>query len=79
MLYVTTEYVNLDLEWNGLFLDMYSPLPGCVAVPQNELWKHCADEAAADRSQGSHSDLPSYLCESSDGSDSSDSSNSSNQ
>ena len=36
---------------------MYLPLPGCVALHQNELWKHGADEAAADRSQGSHSDM----------------------
>ena len=34
---------------------MYLPLPGCVALCQNELWKNGADEAAADRSQGSHS------------------------
>ena len=55
MLYFTTEFVNLDLKWNGIFLDIYLPLPGCVARPQNELWKNGADEAAADRSQGSHS------------------------
>ena len=30
-------------------------LPGCVALPQNELWKNGAGEAAADRSQGTHS------------------------
>ena len=29
---------------------MYLPLPGCVALHQNELWQHGADEAAADRS-----------------------------
>ena len=34
---------------------MYLPLHGFVALHQNELWKHGADEAAADRSQGSHS------------------------
>ena len=34
---------------------MYLPLPGCVALHQNELWKHGADEAASDRSQGSNS------------------------
>ena len=34
---------------------MYLPLPGCVALRQNELWKHGADEAAADRRQGPHS------------------------
>ena len=35
---------------------MHLPLPGCVALHQNELWKHGADEAAADRSHGSHSE-----------------------
>ena len=34
---------------------MNLPLPDCVALHQNELWKHGADDAAADRSQGSHS------------------------
>jgi hypothetical protein len=36
---------------------MYLPLAGSVALPQNGLWKHGADKAAADRSQGSHSGL----------------------
>ena len=35
---------------------MYLPLPDCVALHQNELRKHGADEAAADRSQGSNSE-----------------------
>ena len=30
-------------------------LPGFVALHQNERWKHGADKAAADRSQGSYS------------------------
>ena len=60
-MYVTTESVNLDLEWNGIFLDMYLPLPGCVALPQNAFWKQGADEAAADRSPCSHSAPPNKL------------------
>ena len=35
---------------------MYLPMPDCVDLPQNVLWKHGAYEAAADRSQGSYSD-----------------------
>ena len=58
---MTTESVNLDLEWNGMFPDMYLPLPGCVALPQNVLWKHGADEAAAVRSQCSHSVMVTSL------------------
>ena len=34
---------------------MCLPLPGCVALPHNGLWKNGADEAAVDRSQVSHS------------------------
>ena len=37
---------------------MFLPLPGCGALHQNELLKHSPDDAAADRSQGSHSDPP---------------------
>ena len=39
---------------------MYLPLHGCVALHPNELWKHSVVEAAADRSQGSHSDQSTY-------------------
>ena len=59
---VTTESVNLDLECNRIVLDMYWPLPGCMALPRNELWKHGVDEAAADRSQGPHSVILHYSC-----------------
>ena len=42
---------------------MYLHLPGCVALHQNGLWKHGADEAAADRSRGSHSaEVTSQSC-----------------
>ena len=56
VLSVTTELVNLDLEMGQMSLAICLPLPGCVALSQNGLWKHGADEAVADRSQGSHSD-----------------------
>ena len=56
VLSVTTELVNLDLETGQIFLAYSLPLPGCVALPQNGLWKHGADEYVANRSQGSHSD-----------------------
>ena len=36
-------------------LEIGQNIPGCVALHQNDLWKHGADEAAADRSQGFHS------------------------
>ena len=42
----------MDLE---IFHAMHLPLPGCVALHQNHLWKHGAGEAAAYRSQGSYS------------------------
>ena len=35
----------------------FLPVPGCVALHQNGLLKHVAGEAAADRSQRSHSDF----------------------
>ena len=41
--------------WDRIFFAICFPLPARVALPQNGLWKHGADEAAADRSQGSHS------------------------
>ena len=40
---------------------MYLPLPGCVALHQNELWIHGAVEAAADWSQGSHSETDIFV------------------
>ena len=33
----TTESVNLDLQIRKIFLVIYLPLPGCVALPQNGL------------------------------------------
>ena len=43
-------------KWSHqIFFAIYMPLPGCVALPENGLWNHGAGEAAADRSQGSHS------------------------
>ena len=52
---VTSEAVNLDQE---IWLDILSSFffcAGYVGLHQNELWKHGAGGAAADRSQGSHS------------------------
>ena len=48
--------VTTELETGQMFLAICLPLLGCEPLPQNGLWKHGADEAVADRSQGSHSD-----------------------
>ena len=45
-------------KYDRIFPAIYLPLPGqpgCVALHEHELWKHGADEAAADRRQQSHS------------------------
>ena len=34
---VSTASVNLDLQIGKIFLPIYLPLPGCVAVPKNGL------------------------------------------
>ena len=47
---------QVDLKEDRIFLATYFPLPGCVNLHQNELWKHGADRAAADSSQVSHSE-----------------------
>ena len=57
MLSVTTELVNLNQERDRICFAICLPLPSFVALPQNRLWTHGADETAADRSQGSHSAL----------------------
>ena len=44
----TTDYQGKGLSW---------PSPGSVALHENELWTCGAGGAAADRSQGYHSDL----------------------
>ena len=49
---------QLDLEIGQNIPCFVFSLPGCVALHHNELWKHVADEAAADWSQGSHSVTP---------------------
>ena len=52
---VTSEAVNLDQEiWLDILKFSFS-VPGYVGLHQNELWKHGAGGAAADRSQGFHS------------------------
>ena len=55
---ILSQIVNLDLEMRRNIFSIYLPLPRCVALPQNGLGKHGADEAATERSQGSHSDGP---------------------
>ena len=55
VLSITTESVKWTQKWNRIFFAIYLPLPGCVALPENKLWKHDAGEAAAHRSQQSHS------------------------
>ena len=46
---------NLDFKMRKNIICHYLPLPSCVALPQNGLWKYGDGEAAADKSQGSHS------------------------
>ena len=48
--------LTLTLKWDRIVLAIHFPLPGCMALPPNGLSKHGAGEAAADRSQGSHSE-----------------------
>ena len=45
VLSVTTELVNLDLNWDRIYFPIHLPLPGTVALPQTGLQKHGAGEA----------------------------------
>ena len=48
VLYVTKELFNLDQKMRQNIGCHFLRLPGCVALPQNGLWKSGAGEAAAD-------------------------------
>ena len=55
---VNPEAVNSDPELGLDNLSTFLPVPGPVALHENELCKWGAGGAAADRSQGYHSDGP---------------------
>ena len=56
MLFVTTEVVNLDPKSEKTIFALYLPVPSCVGLLQNGFLIHGAGVAAADMSQGLHSD-----------------------